>query len=76
MTVRWPVDPSTVLSLNDVTLRLAAPRDAQSLFDALDHDACWEHVRGRPAEPDDVVQAILDSTRQGDRKSTRLNSSH
>ena len=65
MTVRWPVDPSTVLSLDDVTLRLAAPRDAQPLFDALDHDACWEHVKGRPAEPDDVVQTILDSTRQG-----------
>ena len=46
-------------------MRLATPRDGLALFEALDHDACWAHVKGRPETEDDVVQAILDATRQG-----------
>jgi RimJ/RimL family protein N-acetyltransferase len=65
MTVSWPVDPSTVLSLGEVSLRLASPSDAVALFEALDHDQCWAHVKGRPEEPDDVVQSIINATRQG-----------
>lgn len=64
-TVQWPLDPATTLSRGDVSLRLAEPRDADGLFTALDDAACWEHVRGRPESEDDVVQSILDATRQG-----------
>ena len=48
-----------------VTVRLATPRDGLALFEALDHDACWTHVKGRPETEDDVVQMVLDATRQG-----------
>lgn len=65
MAVGWPIDPATVLAHGGVELRLATPADAAELFAALDHDACWTHVRSRPEEEDDVVQAILDATRQG-----------
>jgi RimJ/RimL family protein N-acetyltransferase len=63
--VSWPIDPSTVLAWNGIELRLATPRDALELFEALDHDACWAHVRGRPESEDDVVQVIIDATRMG-----------
>ena len=48
--VRWPIDPATALARGGLTLSLAGERDAPELFAALDHDACWEHVRGRPAD--------------------------
>jgi RimJ/RimL family protein N-acetyltransferase len=63
--VSWPIDPSTVLSWSDIELRLATPADALELFEALDHDVCWTHVRGRPESEDDVVQVIIDATRMG-----------
>ena len=62
---QWPLDPSTSLEHGPVRLRLATPGDGLALFEALDHDACWAHVKGRPESEDDVVQAILDATRQG-----------
>lgn len=62
---QWPLDPSTSLTLSGLTARLATPLDALGLFEALDHDACWTHVKGRPESEDDVVQTILDATRQG-----------
>jgi RimJ/RimL family protein N-acetyltransferase len=62
---QWPLDPSTVLTHGAVTLRLANPQHALALFTALDHDACWAHVRGRPDSEDDVVQTTLDATRMG-----------
>lgn len=63
--VTWPISPSTVLERNGIELRLATPADALELFTALDGDACWEHVRGRPESEDDVVQTIIDATRMG-----------
>jgi RimJ/RimL family protein N-acetyltransferase len=63
--VSWPIDPSTVLSWSDIELRLAIPADALELFEALDHDICWTHVRGRPESEDDLVQVIIDATRMG-----------
>lgn len=62
---QWPIEPSTSLTHSGVTVRLATPRDGLALFEALDHDACWVHVKGRPETEDDVVQTILDATRQG-----------
>jgi N-acetyltransferase len=34
-----------------VTLTQFVPDDAPELFAALDHDACWDHVAGRPSDP-------------------------
>lgn len=62
---QWPLDPSVVLAHGRVTLRLTTPRDALPLFEALDDDACWAHVRGRPSSEDDVLQSIIDAPRQG-----------
>jgi RimJ/RimL family protein N-acetyltransferase len=64
-TARWPIDPTTTLEHGAVRLRLSTPGDGLALFEALDHDACWAHVKGRPESEDDVVQSILDATRQG-----------
>lgn len=61
----WPVEPSTILTHAAVSVRPAKPGDAMGLFTALDHDACWEHVKGRPESEDDVLQTIIDSSRQG-----------
>jgi len=63
--VTWPISPSTTLSWGDIELRLATPGDALELFEALDHDDCWTHVRGRPESEDDVVQVVIDATRMG-----------
>lgn len=63
--VTWPISPSTVLERNGIELRLATPADALELYDALDDDDCWAHVRGRPESEDDVVQTIIDATRMG-----------
>ena len=63
--VTWPIAPSTPLSRGDIELRLAAPADAPELFESLDHDVCWTHVRGRPASEDELVQVIIDATRMG-----------
>jgi RimJ/RimL family protein N-acetyltransferase len=62
---QWPIAPSTSLTYSGVTVRLATPMDGLALFEALDHDDCWEHVKGRPETEDDVVQTTLDATRQG-----------
>ena len=61
----WPIGPTTRLTIAEVTVRLANPADGLAVFTALDHDACWEHVKGRPESEDDVVQMILDASRQG-----------
>ncbi len=61
----WPPEPSTFLRHAAVTVRPAKPGDALGLFTALDHDACWEHVKGRPESEDDVLQTIIDASRQG-----------
>jgi len=48
--VVWPLPVGTVLERGDIELRLAEPGDADELFEALDDDAVWTHVRGRPAD--------------------------
>jgi RimJ/RimL family protein N-acetyltransferase len=48
----WPLPPDVVLRGQVVELRPAEPdQDAVQLCAALDHDAAWEHVAGRPADP-------------------------
>jgi RimJ/RimL family protein N-acetyltransferase len=61
----WPPEPSTSLTHAAVTVRPAKPGDALGLFTALDHDACWLHVKGRPESEDDALQTIIDASRQG-----------
>jgi len=57
-TVVWPVDPATRLSRDAISLALATTADAPELFAALDHDACWTHVRGRPESADALALTI------------------
>ncbi len=47
----WPPPHDIVLRGRCVELKLADPhRDAPELFAALDHDAVWQHVAGRPRD--------------------------
>jgi RimJ/RimL family protein N-acetyltransferase len=41
-----------------VTLSLAQQRDADPLFTALDDDAVWAHVRGRPSSPAELAATL------------------
>jgi RimJ/RimL family protein N-acetyltransferase len=41
----------TILVAENVELAVATEVDAPELFDALDHEAVWTHVKGRPASP-------------------------
>ena len=45
----WP--PPHELVGDHVTLSQFVESDAEELFAALDHDACWDHVAGRPSDP-------------------------
>ena len=45
----WP--PPHELILGAITLSQFVDSDAEGLFHALDHDACWDHVAGRPSDP-------------------------
>jgi N-acetyltransferase len=47
----WPPPQDIALRGRCVELKLADPhRDAAELFAALDHDAVWQHVAGRPSD--------------------------
>ena len=49
--LQWPPPRDIVLRGRCVELKLADPRrDAAELFAALDHDAVWQHVAGRPRD--------------------------
>ena len=63
---QWPVPESTVLAWGPVELRLTALDDAPELFAALDDDAVWAHVRGRPTTVDEM-RASLESARAAGR---------
>jgi RimJ/RimL family protein N-acetyltransferase len=60
--VRWPPAATTVLRGSWVELRPSLPADDADLFAALDHDATWAHVRGRPSTPAGMA-AIIDVKR-------------
>ncbi len=58
----WPVPAGTILRGRHVTLSITDPdADADELFAALDHDAVWAHVRGRP-DSADAMRALLHGT--------------
>lgn len=49
--LQWPPPHDIALRGRCVDLKLADPdRDAADLLAALDHDAVWQHVAGRPAD--------------------------
>lgn len=54
----WPVPVDTILAAGDVQLTLATGADAPELFEALDHDAVWAHMLGRPASPAGWVASL------------------
>jgi N-acetyltransferase len=57
----WPPPDSTTLSGTVVEVQpFEADRDAEDLFAAVDHDAVWEHVAGRPHDS----AALADSMRR------------
>ena len=64
-TVTWPVAAGTVLTGSHVNLALAQPDDAEELFTALDDDAVWAHVRGRPADAAELGRALADAESGG-----------
>ncbi len=41
------------------------PADAPGLFAALDHDACWEHVAGRPVTPEECGATLARAPESG-----------
>lgn len=62
----WPIADGVVLSGEAVTLSLFTDKDADELFTALDHDAVWAHVAGRPKDPDGLVAAFTARAAKGD----------
>jgi RimJ/RimL family protein N-acetyltransferase len=60
----WP--PAAALRGTVVTLTPVAPdRDAADLFDALDHDAVWRHVPGRPRDAEELAATLTGSVADG-----------
>jgi N-acetyltransferase len=55
----WPPPDSTTLSGTVVEARpFVADRDAADLFAAVDHDAVWEHVAGRPDDSTALAETM------------------
>jgi len=57
--LRWRPPNDVVLLGRAVELRPVDPSlDAAELFDALDHDAVWRHVRDRPGDPHELAETM------------------
>lgn len=59
----WP--PPHELVGRHVTLTQFVPDDAPELFAALDHDACWDHVVGRPSDPEQYAATLAQAPQSG-----------
>ena len=59
----WPPPPA--LEGAHVTLTQFVPDDAPELFAALDHDACWDHVAGRPSSPGEYAATLAQAPQAG-----------
>jgi len=60
---QWPPPPE--LAGIQVTLTPFVPDDAPGLFAALDHDACWDHVAGRPGTPEEYAATLAQAPQTG-----------
>ena len=60
---QWP--PPHALEGVHVTLTQFVPDDAPELFAALDHDACWDHVAGRPSSPGEYAAMLAQAPQAG-----------
>lgn len=61
----WPWSDDLQFSHGDVTLAPYRQEDAVELFTALDEDAVWEHVRGRPSSPADLAVTMAAARTNG-----------
>lgn len=62
----WPPAPDAVLLGRAVELRPTDPdRDAPELFAALDDEAVWRHVRGRPNDAGDYATSLRNRIADG-----------
>jgi RimJ/RimL family protein N-acetyltransferase len=59
----WP--PPHELVGDHVTLSQFVPADAPELYAALDHDACWDHVAGRPTSPEEYAATLSQAPQSG-----------
>ena len=59
----WP--PPHELIGEHVTLTQFVPADAPELYAALDHDACWDHVAGRPSTPEEYAATLAQAPQAG-----------
>ena len=59
----WP--PPHELAGERVALTQFVPADAPELYAALDHDACWDHVAGRPASPEEYAATLAQAPQSG-----------
>ena len=60
---QWP--PPHELRGEHVTLTQFVESDAEELFHALDHDACWDHVAGRPGDPGAYAATLAQAPASG-----------
>ena len=60
---QWP--PPHELAGEHVTLTQFVPDDAAELFAALDHDACWDHVAGRPSTAEEYAATLAQAPSLG-----------
>jgi RimJ/RimL family protein N-acetyltransferase len=54
----WPPAADAELRGQTVVLTRAVPGDADELFAALDSDAVWRHMAGRPADADEAASLL------------------
>ncbi len=59
----WPPPPELVG--DHVTLTQFVPADAPALFAALDHDACWDHIAGRPGNAEEYAATLAQAPQAG-----------
>lgn len=65
-TMTWPPATDVELSGQTVVLTPVVPaRDAGELFTALDADAVWRHLAGRPADADEMACLLLQGIASG-----------
>ncbi|MEX1209526.1 MAG: GNAT family protein [Candidatus Nanopelagicales bacterium] len=60
---QWP--PPHELIGEHVTLTQFVAADAPELYSALDHDACWDHIAGRPSTAEEYAATLAQAPQSG-----------